>query len=77
MACWQQAKMLYKYKGSRHTRTHTHTPPDELNQSSGTAELRFAKLLVGDTYGCAGQSHKFLATNSKVVGGNGCRNWQT
>ena len=40
MACWQQAKMLYKYKGSRHTRTHTHTPPDELNQSSGTAQLR-------------------------------------
>ena len=40
MASWQQAKMPYKYKGSRHTRTHTHTPPDELNQSSGTAELR-------------------------------------
>ena len=40
MVCWQQAKMLYKYKGSRHTRTHTHTPPDELNQSSGRAELR-------------------------------------
>ena len=32
--------MRYNYKGSRHTRTHTHTPPDELNQSSGTAELR-------------------------------------
>ena len=40
MVCWQQAKMLYKYKGSLHTRTHTHTPPDEQNQSSGTAELR-------------------------------------
>ena len=44
MACWQQAKMLYKYKGSRHTRTHTHTPTDELNQSSGTAELRYPML---------------------------------
>ena len=25
----------------RHTRTHTHTPPDELYQSTGKAELRF------------------------------------
>ena len=40
MVCWQQAKMLYKYRGSLHTRMHTHTPPDEQNQSSGTAELR-------------------------------------
>ena len=32
--------MLYKYKGSLHTRMHTHTPPDEQNQSSSTAELR-------------------------------------
>ena len=40
MVCWQQAKMLYKYRGSLHTRMRTHTPPDEQNQSSGTAELR-------------------------------------
>ena len=40
MVCWQQAKMLYKYSGSLHTRMRTHTPPDEQNQSSGTAELR-------------------------------------
>ena len=26
-----------------HACTHTHTPPDELNQSSGTAELRFSQ----------------------------------
>ena len=39
MVCWQQAKMLYKYRGSLHTRMRTHTPPDEQNQSSGTAEL--------------------------------------
>ena len=32
--------MLYKYRGSLHTRMRTHTPPDEQNQSSGTAELR-------------------------------------
>ena len=43
MNCWQQAKMLYKYRGSLHTRMHTHTPPDEQNQSSGTAELRLRK----------------------------------
>ena len=41
MVCWQQAKKLYKYRGSLHTRMRTHTPPDEQNQSSGTAELRF------------------------------------
>ena len=42
MVCWQQAKMLYKYRGSLHTRMRTHTPPDEQNQSSGTAELRLS-----------------------------------
>ena len=47
MVCWQQAKMLYKYRGSLHTRMRTHTPPDEQNQSSGTAELR----VTGDHQG--------------------------
>ena len=43
MVCWQQAKMLYKYRASLHTRMRTHTPPDEQNQSSGTAELRLTR----------------------------------
>ena len=48
MVCWQQAKMLYKYRASLHTRMRTHTPPDEQNQSSGTAELRvcLARLVL-------------------------------
>ena len=36
--------MLYKYRGSLHTRMRTHTPPDEQNQSSGTAELRVEEV---------------------------------
>ena len=46
MVCWQQAKMLYKYRGPLHTRMRTHTPPDEQNQSSGTAELRSAASIA-------------------------------
>jgi hypothetical protein len=53
MVCWQQAKMLYKYRGSLHTRMRTHTPPDEQNQSSGTAELR---VVVGCGERCDGRS---------------------
>ena len=39
--------MLYKYRGSLHTRMRTHTPPDEQNQSSGTAELRTTEPGIG------------------------------
>ena len=56
MVCWQQAKMLYKYRASLHTRMRTHTPPDEQNQSSGTAELRLYSPKIFD--GC--DSVKYL-----------------
>ena len=76
MVCWQQAKMLYKYRGSLHTRMRTHTPPDEQNQSSGTAELRIRSgPLVGKVATSPLPSRG--SPPLQIGGGGGNQKWPT